>query len=149
MRLLPSRDFGRLASRQVGKLAGGKFGGLTVGSVGALSPTVVKLQNNRRPQGATLPSIHGTGDAGRGTGSGKLVGRQVDRSANRWVVMLAEKSRLTRMFALQKSLMFVATKVAPTANFVFHANFFGCSGEQPLVNPHSTQHCIGRKYTMR
>ncbi len=48
------RQFGKSASRQVGKSAGGQFGGLTVGSVGALSPTVVKLQNNRHPQGATL-----------------------------------------------------------------------------------------------
>ncbi len=48
-RLLPSRNFGRSANRQVGRSAGRE-----IGSVGVLSPTVVKLQNNRRPQGATL-----------------------------------------------------------------------------------------------
>jgi hypothetical protein len=34
-------------------------------------------------------------------------------------------------FALPKNCIFVVTKVAPTVNFVFHAKFFGCSGEQP------------------
>ena len=42
---------------QVGKSADGqmdKSADRRIGSVGALSPTVVKLQNSRRPQGATL-----------------------------------------------------------------------------------------------
>ena len=78
------------ASREVGKSAGGKFGGLTVGSVGALSPTVVKLQNSRRPQGATLQkflqfqtSVHWRVRL--------LPSRNFGRSGNWRVRMLAEK----------------------------------------------------------
>ena len=92
--------------------AGRQIGGLTVGSVGALSPTAVKLQNNRRPQGATLQKFSAISNCrrlykwrryhqftgrvtrvvGRGQATwqvGNLAGRDVGR-----------KFRLTRMFAL-------------------------------------------------
>ncbi|MFN4180056.1 MAG: hypothetical protein ACK4I8_07060 [Armatimonadota bacterium] len=35
------------------------------------------VSNNRRLQVATLPPIHGTGDAGRGTRSGNSAGWQI------------------------------------------------------------------------
>ncbi len=53
-RLLPSRDFGKSAGRQIGRWADGQSAGRKIGSVWAMSLTVIKLQNSRRPQGATL-----------------------------------------------------------------------------------------------
>ncbi len=54
---LAGGQIGNSADGQIGKLAGWQIGELAnrkIGSVGALSPTVVKLQNNRHLQVATL-----------------------------------------------------------------------------------------------
>ncbi len=96
-RLLPSRNFGRSAIRQIGKSADGQFGGLTVGIVGALSPTVVKLQNNRHPQGATLQkfwqfqtSVHWRArllpSRDFGSSANRQVGRSGCRQVGRWTI---------------------------------------------------------------
>ena len=142
------RQMGRSAGREIGRSADGQFGGLTVSSVRALSPTVVKLQNSRRPQGATLQkfwqfqtSAHWRARLLPSRNFGSSAIRQFGKSAGQDVgrknfgspeVRPPERknSSAHKDVCPPKSRIFIATKVALTANFVFHANFFGCSGEQ-------------------